>query len=98
MKTKIFFIVLLLNSVAFAQVTNLSAGLWSNPAIWSNNLLPVDTTDINLNFDLVIDINTACRSLQTNGHNVTINAGVILHLTGVPDSASISMGIFIPLC
>ncbi|MEO8770310.1 MAG: fibrobacter succinogenes major paralogous domain-containing protein [Ferruginibacter sp.] len=86
MKAKIILIILFLNNTVFAQVTNVSSGVWSNPAIWSNNLLPVDTTDIILYFDLVIDINSSCRSLQSNGHNVTINPGVIFNITGVADS------------
>jgi hypothetical protein len=66
----------------FGQVTNVKTGLWSDPTVWSNNILPTDTSNIFLSFNITVDINGACKSINTNGHNVIINSGVGINVTG----------------
>ncbi|MEO5888896.1 MAG: hypothetical protein ABIQ31_01525 [Ferruginibacter sp.] len=66
----------------FGQISNLKQGTWSDHTVWSNNLDPVSTDDIILNFDVTVDKNSFCKSLNTNGHKVTIIAGVNLSIGG----------------
>jgi uncharacterized delta-60 repeat protein len=63
-------------------ITNIKSGLWSDPAIWSNNIVPDETTKIELGFDVIIDINAKCKSLKTNNHIVTVNQNVNLFVYG----------------
>lgn len=66
----------------FGQVTNLSSGLWSNPATWSNNVIPTGNDSVFLSYDIIIDINAICHSFNNNGHTVTVNSGVSLNILG----------------
>jgi hypothetical protein len=82
-KTVFFnFIFLFFCSQTFAQITNIKPGNWSDNSVWSNNTIPTGNDDVLLNFDIVIDISTSCQSLSTNGHLVTVNAGVNLEISG----------------
>ncbi len=76
------FLFLLIN-ISFGQVTNVKTGAWSDPTVWNNNIIPSDTTNIILNYDIHVDINANCRSLNTNGHNVTVDLGIPLNISGV---------------
>jgi len=87
MKALFTFLLFLIINATFGQIVNVKAGVWSDPTIWSINALPTDTTDIILIYDIVIDINATCKSLNTNGHKVTVNSGVILNVTGSTDIA-----------
>jgi len=60
-------------------VTNMRAGNWSDPTVWSNNMVPQSTDDVLIRFDIVVDINVICRSLFIrSGYNVTVNPSVTL--------------------
>ncbi len=63
---------------SFCQVTNLRTGLWSDKTLWSTNSIPDSTRDVVLAFDIIVDIDASCKSLQVNGHITTINSGVNL--------------------
>ncbi len=76
MKTALTFLFFIVFTTSFSQVTNNKASLWSEPSTWSNNTIPNDNTDIILNYDIVIDINATCRSINTNGYTVTVNTGI----------------------
>jgi hypothetical protein len=76
------FLSLLINS-CFGQITNVKAGIWNDPTVWSNNIIPTDTTHIILSYDIQVNINAACKSLNTNGHQVTIMSGMNLFVSGV---------------
>ena len=76
------FLFLLIN-ISFGQVTNVKSGAWSDQTVWNNNIIPTDTTRIILSYDIHIDINAYCKSLNTNGHNVTVDLGITLNISGV---------------
>jgi arylsulfatase B len=80
MLKKLNFLVLLIFffSNIFSQVTNLRAGIWSDKTVWSNNTVPDSSLNVLLDFNIIVDIDASCKSLITNGHTVTINAGVNL--------------------
>ena len=69
-------------SQTYGQITNIKSGNWSDNTVWSNNTVPNVYDDVLLDFDVVVDINAACQSLTTNGHNITINTGANLNITG----------------
>jgi len=80
-----------LHDYTFAQqnptvLTNIQAGLWSNPQDWILNAVPDSSDDVVLSNNIVIDVNATCHSLTTNGYTVTINTGQKLTITG--DSVS----------
>src|SRR4051794_40846365 len=58
----------------------MKAGVWSDHTVWSNNMIPDDTTDIVLSYEMVVDVNATCRSLNTNGHNLTVNPNVSVNV------------------
>ena len=74
---------LLIADIGFGQVTNVKSGLWSDPTVWSNNIVPSDTTRIILNYDIQVNINAFCKTLNTNGHLVDVNPGKNLSISGV---------------
>jgi uncharacterized protein (TIGR02145 family) len=80
----ILILLLTLFNPAFSQVTNLGPGLWSNTALWSNNQLPGSNDSVTLNFDVTVDVSAICKALNTNGHNVTINSGVVFNVMNSP--------------
>jgi uncharacterized protein (TIGR02145 family) len=82
MKTYFTFFLLLIINVGFAQVTNVKTGSWNDPTVWSNSLVPTDTTNVILNYDVIVDANDSCRSLNTNGHKVNVTTGIILQIKG----------------
>jgi len=65
-----------ISAACLGQTTNLRTGLWSDRAMWNTNMVPDSTDDIVLAFDISIDIDASCRSMQVNGHTTTINPGV----------------------
>lgn len=83
MKTYFTILLLVITTISLGQVTNIKTGAWSDQAVWSNNIIPTDTTRIILNYDIHIDISAHCKSLNTNGHNVTIDLGIVLNVSGV---------------
>ena len=92
MKALTFFLLMSLSICeSFGQVSNVKAGLWSDHTVWSNNLLPTSIDDVDLNFDIIVDINAACQSLTINGHNITVNSGVNLNITGTANATILSM-------
>ena len=64
------------------QITNVKAGLWSDNTIWNTNSIPVYSDSIVLSFDVTIDINASCKSLNVSGLNVTVNPGIHLSILG----------------
>ena len=83
MKVCFILILLLIINGSFGQVTNVKVGAWSDHTIWSNNIIPTDTTHITLSYNLTIDIAANCKTLNTNGHHVTVNAGISFIVSGV---------------
>lgn len=67
---------------ATAQVTNVKAGNWSDNTVWATNLVPTAEDDIQLSYDITIDVNAECLSFNSNGHNVTVKAGANLTTLG----------------
>ncbi len=67
---------------SYGQVTNVRAGLWSDTMIWNINALPTTNDSVTLSFGIIVDINAICQSLNTNGHNLTINPGINLTISG----------------
>jgi hypothetical protein len=59
-------------------ITNTRSGNWSDPTIWSNNSIPQATDDVLLLFDVIVDINAICRSLNSHGHGVNVNPSLTL--------------------
>lgn len=92
---QLFIIVVLLCGMLknFAQVTNVSTGLWSDNTIWSNNALPVSSDAVVLNFDVTVDIDATCKSLNVNGHNVIVNPGVRLNIVGDNSAQQLKKGL-----
>ncbi len=66
----------------FGQITNIQAGLWSDSAIWVNSAPPSANDSVLLNFNITIGEDAACKYLNTNGHDLTINTGVNLFIGG----------------
>ena len=83
MKLYITISLVLLINVCFGQITNVRSGVWNDPTVWSNNSIPTNTTHIILSYDIQVNINAACKSLNTNGHQVIVNAGMNLFISGV---------------
>ena len=82
---KRFLIIILLSFSAqqnFGQITNIQAGLWSDPAIWVNHTPPVPNDSVLLNFNITVGADAVCKYLNTNGHNLTVNPGVNLFISG----------------
>jgi len=67
----------------FSQVTNVKIGEWSDTSIWSNHVLPTDTTNIILSYDITIDSNAICKSFNNNGYNVTVDSGINFNITAI---------------
>ena len=66
----------------YGQVTNLSAGLWSDSTLWSNNHIPTVADSVYLTYDVIIDTNINCKALNANGHSITINSGLTFNVIG----------------
>ncbi|CAN5600300.1 hypothetical protein BH10BAC3_BH10BAC3_28550 [soil metagenome] len=75
-------LLLLIINISFGQVTNVKVGLWSDQSVWSNNLVPTDTTTVILSYSIQIDINASCKTLRTNGHLVNVKQGILFYLSG----------------
>ena len=78
----LIFNLLFIINPGFGQIHNVKNGLWSDNSTWSNNLLPTLNDAVILNFDITIDVDCSCKSLETNGHNVTINSGINFLIAG----------------
>ncbi|MEO6734615.1 MAG: PKD domain-containing protein [Ferruginibacter sp.] len=92
---KIYFasFLFLLTNISFGQVTNVKSGVWSDPTVWNNNTIPTGTTNIILSYNIHIDINASCKSLNTNGHHVTVGLGNTFNVMGVaPPVAGFTFG------
>ncbi|MEP6676420.1 MAG: hypothetical protein ABJA78_14760 [Ferruginibacter sp.] len=76
------FLFLLINS-SFGQITNIKSGVWNDPTVWSNNIIPTDTTNIILNYDIQVNVNAFCKTLNTNTHQVTVKTGMNLIVSAV---------------
>jgi hypothetical protein len=74
---------LLIIQISFSQVTNVKVGLWSDPTVWSNNIVPSDTTRIVLSYSIQVNVNSFCKALTTNGHFVSVSPGMNLVVSGV---------------
>jgi hypothetical protein len=66
----------------YGQITNIKPGNWSDNTVWSNNSVPAIYDDVVLDFDVVVNINATCQSLNSNGHNITISGGFNLNIAG----------------
>lgn len=94
MKKLLPFFFLLFANITFGQTSlvNFKEGTWKNKQTWLFQQIPADTNDVVLMHDIVVDTNAICRSLTTNGYNVTIANGFNLKITGkdtigtVPDN------------
>lgn len=63
-------------------VTNIKSGAWSDASTWSNGKIPDANTAIYLDYDIVVDVNGVCKFLNTQCHNVTVKAGLVLQIKG----------------
>jgi len=63
-------------------VTNVKSGVWSDASTWSNGKIPDANTAIYLDYDIVVDVNGVCKFLNTQCHNVTVKAGLVLQIKG----------------
>lgn len=82
----LFLIFLFTICLTHAQVTNTRQGVWSDATAWSSNAVPSTNENAVLNYDIVIDVDAYCRSLNLNGHNATVNSGIQLYVTGSNDN------------
>lgn len=83
-------VALLFSSVCISQVSNIQSGVWSDITIWPNNELPTITDDVVLKFDITIDQNSYCKSLNNNGYKVIISSGANLFInTANPRTSNI---------
>lgn len=77
-------------SKSFSQLSNTKTGLWNDESIWQNHQLPTIADEVVLQFDITIDQNSYCKSLNSNGHKVVISAGNHLYInTARPRTANI---------
>ena len=83
MKAYLSLIFLLTIYSGFGQVTNVKVGLWNDPTVWSNNKIPTDTTRIILNYNITVNVNSACKSLTTNGHQVFVGTAINFYIAGL---------------
>ncbi|MEO6454407.1 MAG: hypothetical protein ABIN97_10060 [Ginsengibacter sp.] len=83
MKTFLSLFLLIINSMAFSQVTNVKVGYWSDQTTWSNNKIPTDTTNIILSYNIQVDISATCKSIRTNGHQVYVGTAVNFYIAGL---------------
>jgi hypothetical protein len=67
---------------AQTSLVNVKAGTWKNADTWLYQRVPTDSDDVVLLQDIVIDTNAFCRSLTTNGYNITVASGLHLTITG----------------
>lgn len=72
----VIIISLLFPFIIIAQATNTRSGNWSDYTLWNKYLVPNGMDTVVLNYDIIIDENAACKFLNTNGHNVTVNTGI----------------------
>lgn len=70
------------NLTSFAQISNVKTGLWSDQSVWDGNSIPTALDDVTLRFNMIVDINASCRSLNLNGNNIIVNGGVNLQILG----------------
>ncbi len=73
---------LFLLNVLEAQVTNTQPGNWNNSSHWSTNTIPDSNDAVSLSYNIIIDADAYCYSLNLNGHNLTVNSGAHLYITG----------------
>ena len=64
------------------SVVTINSGSWNDPSIWSTGIVPNGNSQIILNHDVVVHSNATCRSLLTNCHDVHVDPGVLLVITG----------------
>ena len=69
-------------AAAQTSMVNLRAGSWKMPHTWLYERVPNDTDNVVLMRDILVDVNATCRSLTTNGYNVTVAPGYHLTITG----------------
>jgi hypothetical protein len=69
---------------ADSVITSVQSGLWSDINTWSNHKIPVSSTVVILRHNVIVDIIAFCKSLTPyrNDVHVTVNAGMILNITG----------------
>lgn len=64
-----------------AEVSTISAGNWSNPAIWSTNKVPDYHSLVTIKHAVQVDINGKCYQLnQKPGGSITIQTGMNLNI------------------
>ncbi|WP_153797289.1 PQQ-binding-like beta-propeller repeat protein [Foetidibacter luteolus] len=63
-------------------VFNVKVGNWSDPTTWSTGEVPLATDEVTLNFDVTVDVDAICKSLQVNNHNVHVNSNIQLYILG----------------
>ena len=93
----LFLIPFFVTSLSQAQITNTRQGVWSDATVWSDNVVPGTNDDVMLNYDIIIDVDAYCRSLNANGHNVTVNTGTHLYVTGSNDYADTLLNRYVVL-
>ncbi len=58
---------------------NIKVGNWSDPAVWNIQRVPVATDDVEIDFDIVVDVNSNCNSITVMPKkSVLISNGVLL--------------------
>jgi hypothetical protein len=62
------------------NVSNLRAGDWSDPTIWSNNHVPDQNSVVTISYEIFIDVNAEVKSLKANS-KVTVGPGVKVVVT-----------------
>lgn len=66
------------------KVTNLKEGKWSDTSIWPQHKVPNENDPVLLSYNILIDTIAFCKSLMTNGCDVTVLSGCHLTITGGP--------------
>lgn len=94
----VLFLSLAVSEKCFCQVTNLGPGLWSNINLWSNGQLPGSNDSVYLSHDIIVDISAACKALNLNGHNITVNTGVSLNVLSSPQDTDGNSYTAIAIC
>lgn len=79
---------------ATAQLVNMSQNVWNNSTSWNTLQIPDSTSDVSLDYDVVINVNAFCRSIVTNGHSVTVNSGINLTIAGRPTIVGIRSNVW----
>jgi hypothetical protein len=65
-----------------AQTTNIKTGLWGDNTVWNTNSIPGSNDVIVLNFDVIVNVNAACKSLNPERPQCDGKPSIILNIVG----------------